>query len=428
MAHSQSSPSQASSSQASSSQVSSSAPSFRLKVGRLVNLESGNFSGRSTTKVVSKIEEIDSDEEDNGSAGFYHYAKKYIIVERSSLSKERLDKIVAWVVMIRETRVKDKHSPTLALALIINIFEMLGIDWSDFDHFHLTFNLPIGKGKKRGQSINVRRVRTYIAEALYELSIIIYYVNEAPHNREYYAWIINLLSVNPHLPTNFYGSVIRNSTHCLLNLSCKLIKLDIPLPPFYSTFNPSIVRCDKGYLINLRAANYVQKDGTGHRSREADGVIRTRNYLLGLDNSPAMIWWVEIADNSKTKRYPTNVQGMEDCRIFWLNHDKSDVTKIKPFGLINIVNTGAEQKSKVEQESRKESKKESKVDEEPKVDQESKKNKVSVVDTGLEKGEDMVQLDSLDRLGVNLNNLALTTTTLDTRPNRMPNVCLANFG
>lgn len=81
--------------------------------------------------------------------------------------------------------------------------------------------------------------------------------------------------------------------------------------------NPSIVKELKSYTMIYRTVNYRHnpKEGT-YDSMDDDNVIRTRNFLVKLDEKFQVISSHEIINKQEWKRYPTRVEGMEDCRLF----------------------------------------------------------------------------------------------------------------
>jgi tetratricopeptide (TPR) repeat protein len=81
--------------------------------------------------------------------------------------------------------------------------------------------------------------------------------------------------------------------------------------------NPSIINDQNGYTMIYRSVNYEHDPARGtYDSMEGDGVIRTRNYLVKLDREFNVISSHEIINNIQTDKYPSSVEGMEDCRLF----------------------------------------------------------------------------------------------------------------
>lgn len=81
--------------------------------------------------------------------------------------------------------------------------------------------------------------------------------------------------------------------------------------------NPSIWIDERGRHCVLRSVNYVICDGRYH-SLDTDGVIRTQNYFLALDDN----WAVrqcrpmnDLTDSAGRHAFP--VHGFEDCRLFF---------------------------------------------------------------------------------------------------------------
>ncbi len=83
----------------------------------------------------------------------------------------------------------------------------------------------------------------------------------------------------------------------------------------WSLFNPSIIQHKGGYYAIARTSNYAIREGIYH-TINADGIVRTRNYLLRLDSDFKILSKREVVDNLKRRRYPVIIWGMEDCRLF----------------------------------------------------------------------------------------------------------------
>lgn len=83
---------------------------------------------------------------------------------------------------------------------------------------------------------------------------------------------------------------------------------------YWQFMNPSIVRHGKGYIVNLRAVNYIQK-GHSYKSMHHDGIIRTRNFIITLSPDLTVEAGTEMIDQLPYQRYPKMVTGMEDVRL-----------------------------------------------------------------------------------------------------------------
>lgn len=91
-----------------------------------------------------------------------------------------------------------------------------------------------------------------------------------------------------------------------------------PATPGWTCFNPSIASNPNGkYRCIIRSSNYVLRNGN-YLSIDPQGVIRTVNYLVDLDDD-LNIYKVNAIDDSWVDHpilYP-HVRGMEDARLFW---------------------------------------------------------------------------------------------------------------
>jgi len=208
-----------------------------------------------------------------------------------------------------------------------NILHRLGINWAKFDRQRLKFKPLLDKGKSRSvtnQSLSKNKIVDIIYKVLYELSVVLFYLNEIPHNQSYYLWLCQVVAMNPYADNNQNAmNMARNSTQnylyglkCLSTIHTQRLTVH---SDHYNTMNPSIVSCKDGYLVNLRAVNYYIRNFNQYISKDKDGIIRTRNYLMALNENYQPLWVRPVVDNSSAERYNTHVRGLEDCRIFWLN-------------------------------------------------------------------------------------------------------------
>lgn len=124
-----------------------------------------------------------------------------------------------------------------------------------------------------------------------------------------------------HAPWNCRNMTLANQAFYMTPLQMKKkIHLRHPIPLHYVPTSASIIPNGNGYRINLRCVNYyLSNEGYGV-SRHGDGIIKTINYLLNTDKMLDITNSVELVDNSGVKRYPKNILGMEDIRLFGDNY------------------------------------------------------------------------------------------------------------
>ena len=110
------------------------------------------------------------------------------------------------------------------------------------------------------------------------------------------------------------------------------------LPAPFVPCNPSIIRTATGYLINCRAVSYRMDDYQRYTALEADGIYRTRNFLLEVDRDFRFVRQDEI----RCDRPPLRdhwVQGLEDCRLVLLGERLAftcTTTDRHPSGMIQL--------------------------------------------------------------------------------------------
>jgi hypothetical protein len=98
-------------------------------------------------------------------------------------------------------------------------------------------------------------------------------------------------------------------------------KINCPTLYPYIISSPSLVAEDEHYICNMRAINYhYNKDDGNYTSRDSDGIVRTRNYMMQLDKQFLISDMWELQDNNKLEIFPCHIMGMEDVRLFGPNY------------------------------------------------------------------------------------------------------------
>lgn len=100
----------------------------------------------------------------------------------------------------------------------------------------------------------------------------------------------------------------------------------------YNVMNPVIVRQkldSTKFWYLVRCVNYHQEFAQHFYVMSNNGVVNTRNYLLSLDSELNVEQQWEIVDKLDIKRYPTHVEGLEDCRLLTrINPDNTDLEEL----------------------------------------------------------------------------------------------------
>jgi len=149
-----------------------------------------------------------------------------------------------------------------------------------------------------------------------ELSIVTFYLNRKGEG--YHASDKVTLS---HAPWSTRNYTLNNQSYYMERLPFKkVISMDYPLPLDYIGSSSSIIPCGEGYRLNLRGVNYTVNDKGGYIIRDPENIVRTRNLILSLDKDLKVCGdGVELIDVSGIQRYPKNIQGIEDIRLFGTN-------------------------------------------------------------------------------------------------------------
>jgi glycosyltransferase involved in cell wall biosynthesis len=110
------------------------------------------------------------------------------------------------------------------------------------------------------------------------------------------------------------------------------------LPAPFVPCNPSIVRTTRGYLVNCRSVSYRMDAYQRYTALEADGIYRTRNFLLELDRDLRFVRQDEVRCDAPPLREHW-VQGLEDCRLVHLGERLAltcTTTDRHPSGMIQL--------------------------------------------------------------------------------------------
>lgn len=130
--------------------------------------------------------------------------------------------------------------------------------------------------------------------------------------------ILEKISLSPfdwHV-TNQALDQLSNYTESINTNSVKKIKLSCPTPENYHISSPSILKIASGYRCNLRAINYIYTKDGDYISRDSDGIVRTKNYVIDIKHDFNISNMFEINEAEDFPIYPCHIMGMEDVRLF----------------------------------------------------------------------------------------------------------------
>lgn len=120
-----------------------------------------------------------------------------------------------------------------------------------------------------------------------------------------------------HREMIYYIPKLSTNWNLAVDIDRPLVENPIKPGDRYVGMNPSIIQEDHGYTMIYRTVNFLYDSQQGtYDSMDQDGFIRTRNYLVKLNQLLKVISCVEIVENKVKERHPTRVLGMEDCRLF----------------------------------------------------------------------------------------------------------------
>lgn len=146
----------------------------------------------------------------------------------------------------------------------------------------------------------------------YEISIDAYYLNKYDIGRQ----VSDQLLYNFHIPDHYRNSVHLNYLFYLLqpNFKCHQIKSNFPKK--FNPMNPSIVKMDQGYIVNVRLVNF--KLINNQYITDNNENIINRNIVLTLDKNFKIKNQRELRYSVQPK-YNHHEIGLTDCRLILIN-------------------------------------------------------------------------------------------------------------
>ncbi len=282
--------------------------------------------------------------------------------------------------------------------------EHMGLDWQKFAQGHLSFN----------EEYTVDSV--LLDQLLYDMSIVAYYM-KLPTNEiaKYFGrWLCDLIILSPQIDNNILHTT-RNNASCYYQTIVYEEKrqFDVKLPftdtnKSYNPMNPSIVPAGRGYIAIVRSVNYTQEFAVHFTSHDSDNRIRTKNFLLGLDENLNTVWQAEIVDHSGLPKVDgALIEGLEDMRLFWLT---------EPSGCPTAPNT---EKSHIVNQSEN-------IDD---INLPEIKDDKDVIAPDTEDTEDIENSKRLasDYYGVDVGQLGFSCTTANTHSTCVPQISIGRF-
>lgn len=152
-----------------------------------------------------------------------------------------------------------------------------------------------------------------------EISVAAYYTR---YKEEGYTASNDLL-LRKDTPSHIKEQGYRNILFYVQNIKARFESIRIPLPyidggtdQMYTLMNPSIQKTEEGYTLICRAVNYTQVGAKYFHTVDAEGIFRTKNFLLYYDRAFNKLSHQEIVEDLPRERFRSFiVEGLEDCRI-----------------------------------------------------------------------------------------------------------------
>ena len=158
-----------------------------------------------------------------------------------------------------------------------------------------------------------------------ELAISSYYTHFKKDGYEHASALIIKKNVPWAIKDQTYKNLLFYAPHLKLE---RFMPIQIELPLIrsghnetYHPMNPSLIKTSQGYELICRTVNYTQKGAvpSNFKTIDPNGIYRTRNFLVRYDPEFNLLSQQEIIEYLPRRQYPTNVEGLEDCRLFEWN-------------------------------------------------------------------------------------------------------------
>ncbi|MCE5292252.1 MAG: glycosyltransferase [Nocardiaceae bacterium] len=113
--------------------------------------------------------------------------------------------------------------------------------------------------------------------------------------------------VNPYRPAPMVADLVEEP--------CEATDIAVDLEPGWVALNPSLAVDDERVRLIVRTINYELDAGGNYLIHDPDNVVRTRNFLLEL-NEDGSRRRIDELHEPRAGRFPTQVRGLEDLRLF----------------------------------------------------------------------------------------------------------------
>lgn len=146
-----------------------------------------------------------------------------------------------------------------------------------------------------------------------EVSIVTCYLNKKEEGYQ----AADIVTMSEHAPFSTVNLAMKNQSFYMQALPLtNVVTISHPVDANYVTSSAAIIPKDNGFLLNVRAVNYELTKQGHYVPKDVDNIIRTRNYLLDVDNELKTTSVVELLDSTDSRKYPGRVHGIEDLRLF----------------------------------------------------------------------------------------------------------------
>lgn len=148
-----------------------------------------------------------------------------------------------------------------------------------------------------------------------ELSILSYYVGLLDKGYEYCDKIILSKIANFNVKNNTMHNVRFYSNALPYE---QKIKVNIDLKEPYINSSMSISKIQNGYKSIIRCVNYKLEKNGNYDILDSDGIVRTQNYILDMDDDFKIIKQTPLIEGNGCLKFkfPAKIKGLEDVRMF----------------------------------------------------------------------------------------------------------------
>lgn len=197
------------------------------------------------------------------------------------------------------------------LYYLTNYFRIQGEHYKAYQYYLKGKDIPFPKSDQLFIEYNI-----YNGLFEFENTIISFYVNRKSKQDALidiikYINTFDLYLDNVWNNINFYTDSLTSQIY-----KGEYTKLFFPVFDEYQVSSCSIIPYEDKFIMNTRLVNYSIDNQGQYTIRSSDGIVKTKNAITYLNSSYYPLENITIMKENIDKTYPSNIEGLEDVRLF----------------------------------------------------------------------------------------------------------------